>query len=72
LARRARQLGRDFGFVGQIVEQARQRLRLLGFQRQAPGAFRGVPAAAGDGAQQLAQPVVVGEAQHGFVVGHGG
>ncbi len=66
------ELGAYFGRVGQPVEQQRERLRLVGLQRNAPRAFDGVPAAAGDRAQQHPQTVVVGKTQHGLVAREGG
>ncbi len=53
-------------------EQLRERLGLVGAERHAPDPADGVPAAAWDRPQQLAQGIVVGEAQHGLVVGERG
>ncbi len=63
------QLCAHVGLAGEPGEQARQCLGLVGFEGDAPGTLLGIPATAGDGAQQLAQPVVVGEAQHGLLLG---
>ena len=54
--------------TGHTPEQARERLGLVGLERQAPHPPDWIPAAAGNRAQQLAQTLVVGEAQHRLIV----
>ncbi len=60
----------DLGLAGQARQQARERLRLLGFEREAPHTLVRIPAAARDRAQELAQALVVGKAQHGLAANH--
>ena len=52
------------GLAGQARQQARERLRLLGFEWQAPHTPVRIPASPRDRAQELAQAFVVGKAQH--------
>ncbi len=63
----ARQLEAHVRLAGEPGEEMSKSLGLVGFEGDAPGAPRGIPAAAGDRAQELAQVLVVGEAQHGLV-----
>ena len=60
------------GLPGQARKQARERLRLLGFERETPHALVRIPAATRDGSQELAQAFVVGKAQHGLAASHRG
>ena len=62
----------DLGLAGQARQQAREGLRVLGLEREAPHTLLRIPAAARDRAQQLAQAVVVGKAQHGLAASHPG
>jgi hypothetical protein len=56
----------------QAREQTRERLCLVRLDRYAPGTLERVPAASGYGAQELAQILVVGEAQNSLVAGQRG
>ena len=51
----------------EALQQPPERVRLLGFERHAPNALPGVPAAPGYRTQQQAQLLVVGKAQDRFV-----
>ena len=57
----------NLGRTGQADQQARERLCLVGTERKAPRFCERIPATTGDRAQQLAQALVIREAQHGLV-----
>ncbi len=65
---RAREGLAENGRERERVEEQRERLCALGVERDDPGAPSRIPAAAGERAQQLAQAVVVGEAEHRVAV----
>ena len=69
---RARELIADLGLAGEAREQAGERLGALGVERDAPRPADRVPAPSRDRAQELAQPLVVREAQDGFAGGDRG
>ncbi len=60
------------GLAGKARQQARERLGLLGFERETPDTLGRIPAAARDRAQEFAQALVVGKAQHGLAASHRG
>jgi len=66
-ADQAFELAVHVGLAGETREQLRKGLRLVGTERHAPGALRGIPATTRDRAQQLAQILVVGKAHDGLV-----
>ena len=63
---RAFELLGDLGAARDALQQPRERLGLFLAERQAPDALERIPAAPGDRAQELAHPLVVGEAQDGL------